>query len=92
MVEKLKIFLNDDNEIVEDEEVILIEIFILYNDECGFDLFYVVEYNKFLKEEVVKIYIGIDYLVYMFGFMLGFIYLGGMLEKIVIFRLESFRL
>ena len=92
LVEKLKTFLNNDLETAEGEEVTLIEIPTLYNDEVGPDLSYVAEHNKLSKEEVIKIHIGTDYLVYMLGFMPGFTYLGGMSEKIATPRLESPRL
>jgi len=44
------------------------------------------------KEEVIKRHTGVDYLVYMLGFIPGFTYLGGMDESLATPRLKTPRL
>lgn len=68
------------------------EILVCYDEVFGIDIKNVVSYNNFIVDEVIKIYISREYLIYMLGFIFGFLYLGGMDERIVIFRLEVLRI
>lgn len=43
-------------------------------------------------EEVIDIYISGEYVVYMFGFVFGFFFLGGMFKCIVVLRKFLLRL
>lgn len=65
-----------------------IEIFVFYGGEYGFDIEFVVEYNGLGVDDVIEIYFGKIYCVYFFGFLLGFVYLSFVDERIVILRLE----
>lgn len=77
--------------LLNDEEYI-VEILVCYGGEFGLDIEYVVEINNIIVDDVIKIYFEGKYLVYMIGFVLGFFYLGGMLEKIVVLRCEFLRI
>ncbi|BFL73217.1 5-oxoprolinase subunit PxpB [Anaerococcus nagyae] len=91
LVEKLdSIEIADTN--LSDGNVRLIEIPTLYGGEYGPDISNVAENAGLSEDEVIKIHAGVDYLVYMMGFLPGFTYLGGLDERIATPRLSSPRL
>lgn len=67
----------------------VVEIPAVYGGEHGPDLDFVASHNNLTREEVVRIHMGSDYLVYMLGFNPGFPYLGGMSGKIATPRLNT---
>ena len=73
----------------DNEKVTVIEIPTVYGGEFGPDLGFVASHNNLSEEEVIAIHSGIDYLVYMLGFIPGFTYLGGMDPRIATPRLSS---
>ena len=64
----------------------VVEAPVLYNGE---DLQDVADYAKLSVEEVVRLHAGPDYRIYMLGFLPGFVYLGGMDERIFCPRLTT---
>lgn len=64
----------------------VVEVPVLYNGE---DLQDVADYAKLSAEEVVRLHAGRDYRIYMLGFLPGFVYLGGMDERIFCPRLTT---
>jgi len=91
LVEKLSsIEIADSN--LASGSVRLIEIPTLYGGEYGPDIANVAKNANLSEEEVVEIHTGVDYLVYMMGFLPGFTYLGGLDERIATPRLSSPRL
>lgn len=63
----------------------MVFILVCYGGEYGFDFEYVVCYYNIIFEEVISIYFEGEYLVYMIGFVFGFLFFGGLFEKIVMF-------
>ncbi|MEH0156609.1 5-oxoprolinase subunit PxpB [Limibacter armeniacum] len=59
-----------------------IEIPVCYDYRFGMDLQEVASLNRLSVEEVIQIHTSGTYKVYMLGFMPGFMYLGGLNEKI----------
>ena len=70
----------------------VIEIPVLYGEECGPDLSFVAQHAGLSEEEVIAIHTAGEYPVYMIGFAPGFPYLGGMDPEIAAPRLETPRL
>ena len=56
---------------------------VCYGGEFGPDLPFVAEHAGISEEEVVKRHSAVDYLIYMLGFMPGFVYLGISEEEVV---------
>ena len=73
----------------EFEKPDVIEIPTVYGGEYGPELNYVAEYNNLSEDEVIEIHAKRKYLVYMLGFTPGFVYVGGMSEKIATPRLDE---
>lgn len=67
----------------------VIEIPTLYAGEYGPDIEFVAHHNKISIEDVIKIHMSTEYLIYMIGFTPGFPYLGGMNDKIATPRLHT---
>lgn len=72
----------------EDYAYRMVEIPVCYDDEYGPDLKLFTE-SGLSAEEVVERHANKEYLVYMLGFMPGFVYLGGLDEKLFKDRLDS---
>lgn len=70
----------------EQSKKVVIEVPVFYNGE---DLNDVAAYAKLTPEEVVRLHAGRDYRIYMLGFLPGFVYLGGMDERIFCPRLST---
>ncbi|MDG1516612.1 MAG: 5-oxoprolinase subunit PxpB [Flavobacteriales bacterium] len=69
-----------------------IEIPICYESSFAIDKETVLNQTKLSWEEVVSIHSSSQYLVYMLGFVPGFLYLGGLDERLFIPRLDEPRL
>ena len=91
LVQKLKEIENSITKIILPTAHIT-EILVLYGGEYGPDLKFVAHHNKLSVEEVIKIHSQKEYFIYMLGFSPGFVYLGGMSDKIATPRLEKSRL
>ncbi|MDI6860932.1 MAG: 5-oxoprolinase subunit PxpB [Caldisericia bacterium] len=67
----------------------IFEIPAYFGSDFGVDLPYVARYHNLSEEEVIKILHNKIYYVYMYGFLPGFIYLGGLPKILHTPRLES---
>lgn len=62
---------------------------VCYGGESGPDLANVAFMNQLSEKQVIDIHSGVDYLVYMLGFIPGFCYLGGVDQRISCPRKED---
>lgn len=60
-----------------------------YGARFGLDLGDMEEYTGLDREEIIHIHCSVDYKIYMLGFLPGFVYLGGLDERIHMPRLDS---
>lgn len=67
----------------------VIEIPVYFGNEVSIDLPYIAKIHNLSEEDVIKILLKGVYYVYMYGFLPGFIYLGGLPKILKTPRLES---
>lgn len=60
-----------------------------YGARFGVDLLDMERYTKIDRDEIIRIHCSVDYKVYMLGFLPGFVYLGGLDQRIHMPRLTS---
>ena len=70
----------------------IFEVPVCYGLHFGPDLWVMEEELGLSRQEIIDIHSGRDYRVYMMGFLPGFVYLGGMDERIAFPRLKKPRL
>lgn len=67
----------------------LIHIPVCYDEEFGIDLIRVSTKNELTKDEFIRTHAGTDYRVFFIGFLPGFLYLGGLDDRLGCPRLET---
>jgi len=78
--------------IPEKLEKTLWHIPVCYDEEFGIDLAYLSSEKKMPVEKIISLHKSVDYTVYGIGFLPGFLYLGGLSEKLSFPRRDSPRL
>jgi inhibitor of KinA len=73
-------------------EKILWHIPVCYDEKFGIDLIYSSTEKKLSVEKIISLHSNVDYTVYGIGFLPGFLYLGGLSEKLYIPRRNTPRL
>ena len=73
----------------ETEKRRVLEIPCCYGGQYGEDLAGLAKLTGLSEKEIIDIHAGTEYRVYMLGFLPGFVYLGGMDERIAAPRLNS---
>ncbi len=76
----------------QQEEKKILMVPCCYGARFGCDLKDMEEYTGLDRDEIIAIHSGIDYKIYMLGFLPGFVYLGGLDSRIHMPRLDSPRL
>lgn len=65
---------------------------VCYDEKFGIDLAYLSSEKKLAVEKIISLHCSVDYTVYGIGFLPGFLYLGGLSEKLYFPRRNSPRL
>lgn len=86
--EKLK-KINLTPELINSTQKNILEIPCCYGGEYGEDLTDLAKLSGLSEAEIIKIHSSRDYRVYMLGFLPGFVYLGGLDERIAAPRLKT---
>lgn len=83
-----------DNEVIvpAKSEKILWHIPVCYDEKFGIDLIYLSSEKKISVEKIISLHSSVDYTVYGIGFLPGFLYLGGLSDKLYFPRRNSPRL
>lgn len=66
-----------------------VEIPVIYGGEFGPDLEFVAEHSGLSVDEVIRLHASVPYTVYMLGFAPGFVYLGGLPDRLATPRLPT---
>ena len=80
---------NIDGAATETENRRVLEIPCCYGGKYGEDLAGMAELTGLSEKEIIDIHAGTEYRVYMLGFLPGFVYLGGMDQRIAAPRLKT---
>lgn len=78
-----------DGAVADAEKKRVLEIPCCYGGKYGEDLAGMAELTGLSEKEIIDIHAGTEYRVYMLGFLPGFVYLGGMDERIAAPRLKT---
>lgn len=83
-----------DNEMIVPvkSEKTLWHIPVCYDEKFGIDLIYLSSEKKIAVEKIISLHSSVDYTVYGIGFLPGFLYLGGLSDKLYFPRRNSPRL
>lgn len=84
----LKELLSDAN-ITKNKNSKIFYIPVCYTEELGPDLHLIAEKNNLSVIEIIELHTAPNYLLYFIGFLPGFLYLGGLDEKLQISRKET---
>ncbi|MFD1361885.1 5-oxoprolinase subunit PxpB [Lentibacillus salinarum] len=90
--EKLHAILHDmtySDSAYQKETVTLVKIPVLYGGKAGTDIAQVAGNSGLSEQRVIEKHAGVDYLIYMIGFLPGFPYLGGLPEDLATPRLVN---
>lgn len=71
------------------ETVTIVKIPVLYGGDTGADMTHVAANSGLSEQKVKERHSGVDYLIYMLGFLPGFPYLGGLPEELNTPRLDN---
>ncbi|KRM12762.1 5-oxoprolinase subunit PxpB [Paucilactobacillus suebicus] len=77
---------------VDDRSKKIIHIPVCYESSFGPDMGHIVEHSNLSIQEVIELHTKTDYLIYMLGFLPGFVYLGGLDGRLATPRLATPRL
>ena len=80
---------NIDGAAADTEKKRVLEIPCCYGGKYGEDLAGMAELTGLSEKEIIDIHAGTEYRVYMLGFLPGFVYLGGMDQRIAAPRLKT---
>ncbi|SHF87730.1 inhibitor of KinA [Salegentibacter echinorum] len=85
-----KLFENAKIEKISDQKIVYLPV--CYDEDFGWDLEFISKEKDLTKEEVISLHTAPLYTVYFIGFLPGFLYLGGLDEKLQISRKKQPRL
>ena len=87
----ISLYANEENVPVKSEKI-LWHIPVCYDEKFGIDLSYLSSEKKLSVEKIISLHSSVDYTVYGIGFLPGFLYLGGLSNKLYFPRRNSPRL